>query len=61
MEPALILANRILELLRESGASKIEAYCALEVAHKVLPAVKDMAFNHRADLEVEESGVADRP
>jgi hypothetical protein len=42
VEPALILANRILQLIRESGAGKTEAYCALEVAHKVLPSLNDI-------------------
>jgi hypothetical protein len=42
MEAALILADQILQLIRQSGAGKAEAYCALEVAHKVLPSINDI-------------------
>jgi hypothetical protein len=51
MESALILADRILQVIRESGANKVEALCALEVAHKVLPSVDEMSFSRPAESE----------
>jgi len=45
METALILANRLIQIIRETGASKAEAYCALEVAHKILPSITDLPDN----------------
>ncbi|MGA2149745.1 MAG: hypothetical protein ABSH49_32870 [Bryobacteraceae bacterium] len=45
MEAALILADRILGLIRDSGATEMEAYSALEVAHKVVRSIDDMAVS----------------
>lgn len=55
MEAVLILADRILTLVRESGATKMEASAALAIAGSALPTVKDMSF--RDDLEDIRPGV----
>jgi hypothetical protein len=34
---SLVLADRILELLQESGASEAERYCALDVVRAIVP------------------------
>jgi hypothetical protein len=44
MDTALILADQILTLLRNSGATRQEAYAALSVANDVMPTVEDMIF-----------------
>jgi hypothetical protein len=46
---ALILANRILDLIRESGFSKMEAHAALSVVGAVLPTVSDISFRNDLD------------
>lgn len=48
MDPALILADRILTLVRQSGVSKMEAHAALAIAGEVLPTIDDVSF--RSDL-----------
>jgi hypothetical protein len=44
MEPALILADQIVTLLRQSGATKMEAHAALSIANEVLTSIGDMKF-----------------
>lgn len=42
MEPALILADQVITLLRQSGATKMEAHAALSIAEQVLTSIGDM-------------------
>lgn len=39
MEPALILADRIIQVIRDSGADSAEASCALSIADRILPSL----------------------
>jgi hypothetical protein len=45
MDAALILADRILSLIRDSGNSKIEAHAALSIANAALPTIGDITFD----------------
>lgn len=45
---AFVLAVKILELIKESGANQTEAKCALQVAEAMIP---------EADLQVKPSGI----
>jgi hypothetical protein len=49
MDPALILADQIIGLIRRSGCDKMEAFAALEIANDALPSIRDISF--RNDLE----------
>jgi hypothetical protein len=44
METPLILADRILELIRSAGVTRVEASCALAVAQNSLPCMTDITF-----------------
>ena len=57
MDPALLLADRLMTLLRESGASKMEAHAALQIAATVLPSVDDISFTHPPSESQSESGL----
>jgi hypothetical protein len=51
MDAALILADQILTVIRDSGSSKMEAHAALSIASTTLPTLSDITF--RNDLEPE--------
>lgn len=44
VDAALILAHRIILLIREAGVNKIEAYAALNVAEAILPTIEDISL-----------------
>ena len=44
MENCLILADQLVQFIRQSGATKLEAYAALEIAGKILVTVEDISF-----------------
>ena len=46
---ALVLADRILEILEESGASEAERYCALEVAKAIVPVLPNASCSVEAN------------
>jgi hypothetical protein len=46
---SLMLADRILELLQESGASEAERYCALEVAKAIVPVLPNASCSIEAN------------
>lgn len=46
MDTALILTDRLLQVIRDSGASKIEAYSALKAAGAILTSVEDISFRN---------------
>jgi hypothetical protein len=46
MDAALILADRLLSLIRASGVSKIEAHAALAIAGETLPTISDISFRN---------------
>ena len=50
---SLLLADRIIELLQESGASEAEKHAALEVARAVVPVLPN------ASCSVEKNSLAD--
>jgi len=46
LDIALILADQILALLRQSGVSKMEAHAALSIAGQVLPTIDAVSFRN---------------
>lgn len=59
MDAALILADQILGVIRNSGASKMEAHAALAIAGETLPTISDISF--RTDLKASVEGIAELP
>ena len=45
MEPSLILAQQMMDLIRNSGTSKVEARAAIEITSSLLTAASDIRFD----------------
>jgi hypothetical protein len=46
---SLVLADRILDVLEESGATEAEKYCALDVAKAIVPVLPNSSCSAEAN------------
>ncbi|MGH9664902.1 MAG: hypothetical protein ACRD9L_10805 [Bryobacteraceae bacterium] len=51
MEPALIFAQRLIDFIRQSGMTKMEAYSAMAIARLMLDEVEDIATTRSDQAE----------
>jgi hypothetical protein len=51
LEPEIILAQRIMNVIRESGMTRIQAHAALSIAGTLLTSNEDITFQNDPELE----------